>query len=77
MVFFYLIWQHSFGLKVFQTILSFKKVVLIAAVYAFSGLSVPGVPPPVVGVQQALAAPVTIPLPTSCILLLNMFDPQK
>ena len=57
--------------------LSLKKVVLIAAVYAFSGLSVPGVPPPVVGVQQALAAPVAIPLPTSCILLLNMFDPQK
>ncbi|XP_015747271.1 PREDICTED: RNA-binding protein 39-like isoform X1 [Acropora digitifera] len=42
-----------------------------------AGLSVPGVPPPVVGVQQALAAPVAIPLPTSCILLLNMFDPQK
>ena len=77
MGFFYLIWQQPLGLRGISNNISFKKVVLIAAVYAFSGLSVPGVPPPVVGVQQALAAPVAIPLPTSCILLLNMFDPQK
>lgn len=42
-----------------------------------AGLSVPGVPAPVVGVQQAMAAPVAIPLPTPCIMLLNMFDPTK
>ena len=43
----------------------------------FLGLSVPGVPAPVVGVQQAMTAPVQIPLPTPCIMLLNMFDPTK
>lgn len=42
-----------------------------------AGLSVPGVPAPVVGVQQAMTAPVSIPLPTPCIMLLNMFDPTK
>ncbi|KAL9974908.1 hypothetical protein ACROYT_G012010 [Oculina patagonica] len=42
-----------------------------------AGLSVPGVPAPVVGVQQAMATPVAIPLPTPCIMLLNMFDPTK
>lgn len=44
---------------------------------AFVGLAVPGVPAPVVGVQQAMAATVAIPLPTPCIMLLNMFDPAK
>ncbi|XP_020609509.1 RNA-binding protein 39-like isoform X2 [Orbicella faveolata] len=42
-----------------------------------AGLSVPGVPAPAVGVQQAMATPVSIPLPTQCIMLLNMFDPTK
>nr|XP_058967640.1 RNA-binding protein 39-like isoform X3 [Pocillopora verrucosa] len=42
-----------------------------------AGLQVPGVPPAVVGVQQAMTAPVAIPLPTPCIMLLNMFDPTK
>ena len=45
--------------------------------FAFLGLQVPGVPPAVVGVQQAMTAPVAIPLPTPCIMLLNMFDPTK
>lgn len=45
--------------------------------FAFVGLQVPGVPPAVVGVQQAMTAPVAIPLPTPCIMLLNMFDPTK
>lgn len=43
----------------------------------FAGLQVPGVPAPAVGVQQAMATPVAIPLPTQCIMLLNMFDPTK
>jgi len=54
--------------------LQFKKQLINVG---FIGLAVPGVPAPVVGVQQAMTAPVAIPLPTPCIMLLNMFDPTK
>lgn len=42
-----------------------------------AGLTVPGVPPAVPGVQQALATPVSVNLPTPCFMLTNMFDPTK
>ncbi|EDO33926.1 predicted protein [Nematostella vectensis] len=42
-----------------------------------AGLSVPGAPPIVSGVQQALATPVAVSLPTPCFMLTNMFDPTK
>ena len=45
--------------------------------FCFVGLTVPGVPAQVVGVQQAMTAAVQLPLPTACIMLLNMFDPTK
>lgn len=55
----------------------FVLLLLNSHYYFFAGLSVPGVPAPVVGVQQAMSTPVSIPLPTQCIMLLNMFDPTK